>query len=80
MLELSCREVLREISNYIDKDVDPELRARMEAHFSGCDHCSAILNGARNIIELVGDGKVFTLPADFSKNLYKKLNFHFGGS
>ena len=76
MLELSCREVLREISNYIDQDVDPVLRARMESHFAMCDHCTAILDGARNVIELVGDGKTFTLPADFSRKLYSKLAVH----
>lgn len=76
MLELSCREVLREISNYIDRDVDPDLRKRMEAHLAMCDHCTAILDGARNVIEIVGDGKTFILPADFSRNLYSKLAGH----
>ena len=78
MLEISCREVIREISNFIDAELDPELRARMEAHFKTCHHCTAILDGARNVITLVGDGRTFTVPADFSKNLYKKLAFHLG--
>ena len=33
VIEISCIEVWREISNYIDDDVNAELRARMEAHF-----------------------------------------------
>jgi hypothetical protein len=80
MLEISCREVLREISNFIDKEVDPELRARMEAHFQNCHHCTAILDGAKNVITLVGDGRTFTLPADFSRNLYRKLTAHLEGN
>jgi putative zinc finger protein len=73
IVEISCLEVWREISNYIDEVVDPELRARMEAHFRICAHCSAILDGTRNTVKLVGDGETFELPAGFSDRLLKKI-------
>jgi hypothetical protein len=72
--EINCREVWRELSNYIDETVDPELRRRMEEHFKGCEHCSAILDGTRNVIQLVGDGRVFDLPAGFSERLRQRLD------
>ncbi|MBV9609972.1 MAG: zf-HC2 domain-containing protein [Acidobacteria bacterium] len=74
--EISCFEVWRELSNYVDgeSEIDPELRARMELHFKGCKHCSAILDGTRNVVRLVGDGKVFELPPGFSQRLYSKLD------
>ena len=72
-IEISCLEVWREISNYIDETVDPELRARMEAHLKHCDHCSAVLDGARNVVTLVGDGRSFDLPSGFGHRLYEKL-------
>ena len=50
VIEISCLEVWKEISNYIDNDVEPKLRARMEAHFKMCAHCTAILNGTRNVV------------------------------
>ncbi len=71
MVEISCLEVWRELSNYIDDDVHPELRHRMEEHFKGCAHCSAILDGSRNVVHLVGDGHSFPLPP--STRLYDKL-------
>ncbi len=49
VIEISCLEVWREVSNFIDGEVDAELRARMEAHFKGCAHCKAILDGTRNV-------------------------------
>jgi Putative zinc-finger len=73
IIEISCVEVWREISNYLDRDISAELRDRMDAHFKACTHCTAVLDGTRNVIELVGDGKVFPLPEGFSKRLYKKL-------
>jgi anti-sigma factor RsiW len=73
IVEISCLEVWREISNYVDGDVDPELRRRMEEHFKGCEHCSAILDGTRNVIRLVGDGRAFDLPRGFSERLKQRL-------
>jgi len=72
-IEISCVEVWREISNYLDEEISPELRERMEAHFKACAHCTAVLDGTRNVVGLVGDGRVFQMPDGFSKRLYKKL-------
>jgi len=73
VIEISCLEVWREISNYIDNEVDPELRARLEAHFKVCAHCTAVLEGTQNVVKLVADGVEFELPEGFSKRLYNKI-------
>jgi len=73
IIEISCVEVWREISNYMDGDVSPELRERMAAHFVTCTHCSAVLGGMQNVVGLVADGKLFQLPAGFNKRLYNKI-------
>lgn len=73
VIEISCLEVWREISNYVDDNVAPELRARMEAHFKVCAHCTAIVEGTKNVVKLVGDGVEYELPEGFSERLYNKL-------
>lgn len=72
-LLIDCRAVWREISNFIDDEVSPELRDAMEEHFQTCKHCSAIFDGARNVVRLVGDDKSFDLPPKISASLYRKL-------
>jgi len=72
-IEISCVEVWREISNYLVNEISAELRGRMEAHFKGCAHCTAVLDGTRNVVKLVGDGKAFQIPDGFSKRLYRKV-------
>lgn len=72
-IEISCYHVWREISNYIDGEIEPELRRRMEEHFKGCEHCTAVLDGTKNVVRLVGDGRAFELPAGFSERLKKRL-------
>jgi putative zinc finger protein len=72
-IEISCVEVWREISNYLDEDISPAVRERMEAHFKVCAHCTAVLDGTRNVVGLVGDGRVFQMPDEFSKRLHERL-------
>ena len=72
--EISCEEVWREVSNYLDKEISVALRARMTEHFKDCKHCSAVLDGTRNVVKLVGDARIVELPAGFSSRLYRKLN------
>ena len=73
VIEISCIEVWREVSNFVDGEVDAELRARMEAHFKRCAHCTAILDGMKNVVKLVGDGVEYEMPAGFSSRLQDKI-------
>jgi len=73
VIEISCLEVWKEVSNFLDQEVNAELRARMEAHFKNCAHCKAILDGTRNVVKLVGDGIEYQMPQGFSLRLYDKL-------
>jgi hypothetical protein len=70
---VNCEHVWQEISNYIEGDVDPALRAAMEAHFKECKHCTAVRDGTRNVVKLYGDARLFELPAGFSLRLERKL-------
>jgi anti-sigma factor RsiW len=73
VIEISCQHVWREISNYVDDDVDPDLRARMEAHFKLCAHCKAVVDGTKNVVKLIADGVEYELPEGFSKRLYERI-------
>jgi putative zinc finger protein len=75
-IEIECAEVWRQISNYLEDEVGPGLRATMSSHFKGCAHCSAVLDGTKNVLKLVGDGRAFEIPAGAGERLYKKLNDH----
>jgi len=70
---VTCEEVWREVSNYIEQEVEPALRAAMEEHFRQCKHCTAVLDGTRNLIQLYGDDRVVELPIGFSSRLLRRL-------
>ena len=72
-IEITCREVWKQISNFLDGDLPTELRKRLERHFSNCHHCSAIMSGTRNTVILVADERAFELPEETSHRLYSRL-------
>ena len=70
---VKCEEVWREISNYLDGEVDPALRAVMDEHLRGCRHCTAVLDGARNVVQLYGDDRMIEVPLGFSHRLRRRI-------
>lgn len=70
---VNCEHVWREISNYLEGEVNPQLRAAMEAHFRECKHCTAVLDGTRNVVHLYADDRLVELPAGFSARWQRKL-------
>jgi anti-sigma factor RsiW len=70
---INCRDIWREISNYIDDDITPQMREALEAHLAGCRHCAALLDSTRNVIVLIADERTFELPVGFSERLHARL-------
>jgi len=72
-MEISCREVRKELANYMENDIDDELRTRIERHFRECDGCNALYDSIRKIVRLVGSTEIIELPVGFSRRLYSRL-------
>ena len=69
----NCEQVWREISNYVDGEVDATLRVSMEEHFRTCKHCASVLAGVRNVVQLYGDERMLEVPVGFGSRLQKRL-------
>lgn len=70
---VTCEHVWREISNYVEGDVDPELRLALEEHLAQCPRCKSVRDGMRNVIELYSDKAMFPLPDGFYPRLHGRL-------
>jgi hypothetical protein len=70
---LNCEQVWREVSNYVDGEVDAALRPAMDEHFRTCKKCASVLAGTRNVVQLYGDERMLEVPAGFSRRLEKRL-------
>src|SRR5271165_2909965 len=74
LLEIDCRRVWRELVNYTEGDLTPEMRDRITRHLQSCKHCTAVYDGSRNIVRLLGDKNAVELPPGFSRRLYERLS------
>ncbi|MGH9503271.1 MAG: anti-sigma factor family protein [Terriglobales bacterium] len=73
VLELDCSAVRRELVNYMEEDLKPALRAQIDAHLRNCQHCRAVYDGVRNVVQLLGSEGSIELPSGFSQRLYERL-------
>jgi hypothetical protein len=71
--QLNCEQVWREVSNYIEGEVNAALRSSMDEHFRTCQRCASVLAGTRNVVQLYGDERMLEVPAGFSRRLEKRL-------
>ena len=73
---VNCETVLQELSNFIDREIDPALRAEIEAHLKTCHRCSVLHDSLRKVVVLVADERTFEIPAGYSKRLHAFIDRH----
>jgi hypothetical protein len=70
---VNCQQVWKEISNYIEGDVDAGLRVAMDEHFGTCTRCKSVLEGTRNVVRLYSDERMIEAPTGFGRRLERRL-------
>jgi len=73
IVEIDCYQVRRELVDYMEGDLTPELRIRIDHHLQNCSHCTAVYDGVRNVVRLLGNENAIELPQGFSQRLYRRL-------
>ncbi len=59
---LSCRDVVEQLSAYLDQELAPEQRQLLDYHLGHCTHCTALYDSTRKTIRLVTESATLTLP------------------
>ena len=72
-MNLDCKHVWENISEYIDHRLEPSVLEEMEKHLENCEVCSAVLDSTRNVLVLTADNRTFELPVGFSERLHRRL-------
>lgn len=75
---MNCRGACRELSNYIDGDIDADLRQELEHHVQNCKKCTVVLNQLKRTVELFCDAEPVDLPPDVRTRLYAALQSKLG--
>jgi hypothetical protein len=59
---ISCKRAIREVSNYIDGQIDPAVRSEIERHLHVCRRCAVVFDSTGKLLRVIGDDLVFPTP------------------
>lgn len=68
-----CRDLLANLSDYVDGELDEALCKAIEAHMAGCENCQIVVNTLAKTVELYQTAPAPELPAEIKGRLYKSL-------
>ncbi|SPF55637.1 putative transmembrane anti-sigma factor [Candidatus Sulfopaludibacter sp. SbA4] len=70
---LTCKDFLKELSDYLDESLDAEVRAKLEEHITECPNCWVIADTTRKTIQIYKGMEPFPIPTDVESRLMKAL-------
>ncbi len=72
--DLSCKQLLASIGDYVEGDISPELCREIERHIAGCEHCRVVVDTLNKTITLYHDSSHETeVPSDVRGRLFQVL-------
>ncbi|GAB4247614.1 anti-sigma factor family protein [Deferrisoma sp.] len=72
--KLTCKEILEQLSAYIDHELDPSICEEIEAHMEGCNPCVAFLNTLKKTVVLYKySGQEEEVPEEVHIDLHRFL-------
>jgi anti-sigma factor RsiW len=70
---LTCKDFLKELSDYLDENVDAEVRAKLEKHILECPNCWVIADTTRKTIKIYKGMEPYPIPSDVESRLMAAL-------
>ena len=70
---MNCKGVIRELSNYLDGELDSAIKEELDRHLQHCEDCTMVLDQTKKSIEILCDSEPIPLPADLHARLHSAL-------
>ena len=70
---MTCTEFLAQLDDLIDDAVTTQMRADLQEHLRGCEHCVVTLNTTRKTIEIYRSHEIYDLPAGLRERLHTAI-------
>ena len=70
---MNCREVIRELSSYLDGDLGTEAVADLERHVKYCDDCRVVVDTVRLTVDIYCKAEPVPMPEDVRTRLHEAL-------
>jgi anti-sigma factor (TIGR02949 family) len=70
---LTCKDFLRELSEFLDENLDAEVRAKLERHMTECPNCWVIADTTRKTIRIYKGVDPHPIPRDVEERLMQAI-------
>jgi anti-sigma factor RsiW len=70
---LTCKDFLKELSDFLDESLDADVRAKLERHMAECPNCWVIADTTRKTIQIYKGMDPFPIPGDVESRLMRAL-------
>jgi predicted anti-sigma-YlaC factor YlaD len=70
---VNCREVIRELSSYLDGDLGCDAIADLELHVGRCEDCRVVVDTVRKTVDIYCKAEPLPLPDDVRNRLHAAL-------
>lgn len=70
---MKCREVIRELSSYLDGELTSEAMAELDRHLGNCEDCRLVVDTVRKTIDIYCKAEPVPLPDDVRSRLHDAL-------
>jgi hypothetical protein len=70
---VTCTEFLAQLDELIDDEVTVKMRADLEEHLRGCEHCEITLSTTRKTIEIYRSHEIYELPEELRVRLHSAI-------
>jgi anti-sigma factor (TIGR02949 family) len=71
---VKCREVIRELSSYLDGQLTPDAMAELDRHLGHCEDCRVVVDTVRKTIDIYCKAEPVPLPDDVRARLHDALS------
>lgn len=70
---MKCTEFLRELTDYLDGNINDSLKAELDEHLHWCHECHVVLNTTKKTIEIYRDNQIYELPEPLRNRLHQAI-------
>jgi anti-sigma factor RsiW len=70
---LNCEGVIRELSSYLDGELDPAVQKELERHLGDCGECALIVDQTKKTVQFFCNSEPVELPAEVRSRLREAL-------
>jgi len=71
---LTCKQFLQELNDYLDPNIDAEMKNHLNAHVTQCPNCFVIVDTTMKTLQVFKGVEPQTIPEDVKIRLWKALD------